>query len=173
MGPEATHLPATETRLVPTDQASRIDSLDLLRGFALLGILIVNIQGVAMVSANYSNPSAFGSLEGINYWAWWVMHVLFEFKVMSIFSMLFGAGMVLMSERAWAKGSRGIGIHYRRMFWLLIIGLVHAYLIWYGDILVCYSLCGMLLFWCRRCNFFPIWPELFFHSFNISMRDYT
>ncbi len=140
----------TSKSLSPTDQKSRIGSLDLIRGFALLGILVVNIQGVAMVSASYQNPLAYGSHDGANYWVWWVTHVFFELKMMSIFSMLFGAGIALAADRATAESPASARLHYRRMLWLMVIGLLHAYLIWYGDILFCYSICGMLVYLLRN-----------------------
>jgi uncharacterized protein len=71
-------------------------------------------------------------------------------KFMSIFSMLFGAGILLFTERAEQKGNNSALLHYRRMGWLLIFGLMHAYLLWTGDILVSYSLCGMLVFLFRN-----------------------
>ena len=74
--------------------------------------------------------------------------MLADQKLMSIFVMLFGAGVLLFSTRAADRGSRSGVLHYRRMFWLLVFGLVHAYLIWYGDILVLYAVCGMLLTHC-------------------------
>ena len=76
--------------------------------------------------------------------------LLGDMKFMAIFSMLFGAGIVLMIERLEATGRPAIGIHYRRMVWLLLIGFGHAYLLWHGDILVSYAICGMLVVWCRR-----------------------
>lgn len=126
--------------------SERIVSLDVLRGFAVLGILIMNIQSMSMISAAYINPTAYGDLTGINKWVWILSHLFAAEKFMSIFSMLFGAGIVLFTERAIAKGRRAGPLHYRRNFWLLLFGLVHAYLIWYGDILVAYSLCGFLVF---------------------------
>ena len=131
---------------VPTIPGERLRSLDVLRGFAVLGILIMNIQSFSMISAAYINPTAYGDLSGANLWVWIVSHVLAADKFMSIFSMLFGAGIVLMAERIEAAGGKPGRVHYRRMFWLLLFGLAHAYLIWYGDILVAYSLCGMLVF---------------------------
>jgi uncharacterized protein len=71
-------------------------------------------------------------------------------KMMTIFSMLFGAGLVLMDQRAEARGARIGGVYYRRVLWLLAIGLVHAYLIWDGDILVLYAECGLLLYFFRN-----------------------
>jgi uncharacterized protein len=70
--------------------------------------------------------------------------------MMTIFSMLFGAGLVLMSGRSEARGAKLAGVYYRRVFWLLVIGLIHAYFIWWGDILVLYASCGFLLYLFRR-----------------------
>jgi uncharacterized protein len=141
--------------LGPTGQTQRIVSLDVLRGFALLGILVVNIQSFAMVDAAYMNPTAFGDLTGANYWVWLLTHVFFDQKFMSIFSMLFGAGMVLMADRAQAAGRPPDWLHCRRMASLLVIGLLHAHLLWFGDILVLYAVCGLVVYWFRRLN--PIW----------------
>ena len=69
---------------------------------------------------------------------------------MSIFSMLFGAGVVLFTQRIEAKGKRVAALHYTRMFWLLLFGLIHAYFIWIGDILVAYAICGSLVFFFRK-----------------------
>lgn len=134
----------------PVSGANRILSLDILRGVAVLGILIMNIQSFSMPSAAYINPTAFGDLTGINKWIWILSHLLASEKFMAIFSMLFGAGVVLFSENAESKGYNSAALHYRRMGWLLLFGLIHAYLFWYGDILVNYSLCGMLIFMLRK-----------------------
>jgi uncharacterized protein len=69
---------------------------------------------------------------------------------MSIFSMLFGATILLITENAVTKKRLAGPLHYRRMFWLFIFGMIHAYLIWSGDILVAYSLCGILAFVFRK-----------------------
>jgi uncharacterized protein len=134
----------------PTVPGERQRSLDVLRGFAVLGILIMNIQSFSMISAAYLNPTAYSDLSGANLWVWIVSHVLTADKFMSIFSMLFGAGVVLMAERIEAAGGKAGRVHVRRMVWLFLFGLLHAYLIWYGDILVAYALCGMLVFLFRR-----------------------
>ena len=124
----------------------RIISLDILRGVAVLGILIMNIQSFSMPSAAYINPTAYGDLNGLNKWVWILSHMLANGKFMAIFSMLFGAGVFIFTENAIAKGRNSASLHYRRMGWLLLAGLMHGYLLWTGDILVSYSLCGMLLF---------------------------
>ena len=129
----------------PVAQSVQIDSLDVLRGFALLGILIMNIQLFAMPDAAYFNPTAYGDLDGANFYVWLGSRLLADQKFMTIFSMLFGAGIVLMTTRAEARGG-GRSVHYRRMGWLAIIGLLHAHLLWSGDILFIYGVCGMLVY---------------------------
>lgn len=135
-----------QPRAAPVAPARRIASIDVLRGLALLGILIMNIPIFALSSAAFFNPPAAGGFEGADYWTWFVSHMLFEQKMMTIFSMLFGAGIVLFAEKAIAKRGKAAGLHYRRMAWLLVIGLIHAYLIWEGDILTTYALCGMMVY---------------------------
>jgi uncharacterized protein len=134
----------------PVPHQDRILSIDILRGFAVLGILIMNIQHFSMPQAAYINPTAYGDLSGLNKWVWILSHILASEKFMSIFSMLFGASMLLFSGRAEFKGRNSASLHYRRMFWLLVFGLMHAYLLWSGDILVSYSICGMLVFLFRN-----------------------
>ncbi len=129
----------------PVAEAARIDSIDVLRGFALLGILVMNVQAFAMPQAAYFNPTAYGDLEGANLWVWLTGRMFFDQKFMTLFSMLFGAGIVLMAGRAKARGGAG-RVHYRRMGWLLVIGLLHAHLLWYGDILFTYAVCGMVVY---------------------------
>ena len=134
----------------PTGAGGRIASLDVLRGFALLGILVMNIQLFSMPSAAYQNPAAFGDLTGINLGVWTFSHVFFSQKFLTLFSMLFGAGVCLFADRIEARGGRPAKWHYRRMGWLLAFGLAHAYLLWAGDILVTYAICGCLVYLLRR-----------------------
>ena len=136
-----------ENLLAPVKQTERIVSIDVVRGFALLGILVMNIQSFGLIGPKYMNPTAQGELSTASYWCWWFAHVFFDSKCMTIFSMLFGAGIALMVDRAKAQGRKSGWLHYRRMFWLLLIGLAHAHLLWYGDILVSYAMCGMILYW--------------------------
>ena len=138
------------TALSPVKEDRRIASLDVLRGLAMLGILVLNIQTFAMPFAAYGNPLGYGTVEGADYWVFTLSMVLGDMKFMAIFSMLFGAGMVLFVERLLETGRSAYAVHYRRMAWLLVIGLLHAYLLWYGDILVGYAMCGMILVGCRR-----------------------
>ncbi len=138
------------SKLIPTTESERIVLLDVLRGFALLGILLMNIQSFSMTGAAYFNPTSFGSLKGGDYWSWLLSHLLADQKFMTIFSMLFGAGVILMWQRAEHAGRRSGGLHYRRMIWVCVFGLAHAYLLWYGDVLFIYGVCGMLVYWFRR-----------------------
>ena len=125
-----------------TQIRERIRSLDLLRGFALLGILIMNIQFFSMVGAAYFNPMAFGDLSSSNGWVYILSHALSDQKFMTLFTILFGAGIVLMTSRAESRGASAAVVHYRRTVILLVFGLLHAYLLWAGDVLVSYALCA-------------------------------
>ncbi len=134
----------------PITAPERIVSLDVLRGFAVLGILVMNIQSFSMVGMAYVNPTVYGDLTGANYWVWYFSHLLADMKFMTIFSMLFGAGIIVMTGRCEATGRPSVGLHYRRMGWLLMFGVLHAHLLWYGDILYFYALCGMVAYWFRK-----------------------
>jgi len=148
----------------PLLPGQRIISLDLLRGIAVLGILIMNIQSFSMISAAYMNPTAYGDLTGINKWIWIFSQLFAAEKFMSLFSILFGAGIILFYQKAIEKGRKAGPLHYRRMFWLLLFGLAHAYCIWYGDILVPYSICAFLAFVFRKKSphTLIIWASVFF-----------
>lgn len=151
--------PAHTSDTPPALGQSRLDSVDVLRGFALLGILLMNISAFALPSASYTNPLAPGAapfagpFEGANKTAWFLCHLLAEQKMMAIFSMLFGAGLALMGERRTDEQGRPLpfaALYYRRLAFLFAVGFVHAFAIWYGDILMSYALCGLLLYPLRR-----------------------
>ena len=128
----------------------RIHSIDLLRGFAVLGILIMNITSFSQVNIAYMNPTIGAGLEGYNQYFHAFNYIFADTRFMSIFSILFGAGVVLFTNNAEAKGKRVGVLHYKRMFWLLLFGLLHAYFIWEGDILVAYAICGCLIYLLRK-----------------------
>jgi uncharacterized protein len=148
--PHPSSLKIYDLKSFPREGPDRIVSIDVLRGISVLGILIMNIQSFSMPAAAYMNPTAYGDVTGINKWIWILSHILASEKFISLFSLLFGAGVLIFSEKAVANGQNDASLHYRRMGWLLLFGLAHGYLLWYGDILVTYSLCGMLLFMFRR-----------------------
>ena len=138
------------TPAAPVHESNRIVSIDVLRGFALLGILLMNIQSFSMPLAAYFNPAAYGDLHRVNYFAWLLVHVLIDEKFVVIFSMLFGAGILLMTSRLEASGVNSARLHYRRMAFLIAFGLLHGYLLWAGDILFDYGLCGLFVFLMRK-----------------------
>jgi len=142
--------PSDEDGPGPTAASDRIVALDALRGFALLGILVINIWLFGMPTIASFNPTLYGDFTGANYVTWLVSHVFFEQKFVTLFTFLFGAGMVLFLESKERKNQPGRRLHLSRTFWLLVIGLAHAYLLWYGDILVFYALCGFLVVWVWR-----------------------
>lgn len=131
-------------------KAKRIDSLDLLRGIAILGILLMNTQSFSMPQTAYVYPPFYGSMEGWNRIVWIILHVFADMKFITTFSILFGAGIVMQSQRVAARGISPAKIHYRRMAILLFLGLVHAYGFWVGDILTTYAICGLVLFPFRK-----------------------
>ena len=134
----------------PVENTNRLQSLDLLRGIAILGILIMNIQSFAMPSSAYNNPLTFGDLSGFNKITWILSHLFADQKFMSIFSILFGAGIVLITEKKELLTGSSVKLHYIRNLILLLIGLLHAHLIWYGDILVAYALCSFIVYPLRK-----------------------
>ncbi|MDJ0753524.1 MAG: DUF418 domain-containing protein [Ardenticatenaceae bacterium] len=139
----------------PVQPKERNIALDFLRGFALLGILLLNIQSFSMPEAAYFNPTAYGDLTGLNRLVWIGSHIFADSKFMTIFSILYGAGIVLITQKLEDKGRGSAGLHYRRTFWLLLIGLAHAYLLWFGDILVAYALIAAVAFFFRKLS--PRW----------------
>jgi uncharacterized protein len=139
----------------PVSSSARLETLDVLRGFALLGILAMNIRAMAAPFSAYMNPMSLFEYSGASRAAYNFTSVVFDLKMMGLFSMLFGAGVLLYAAKPTESGKPPRGLWFRRMFWLLMFGLVHAYLIWAGDILVPYALCGILvLWWVRR---LPAW----------------
>ena len=132
---------------VPVAHAERVESLDVLRGFALLGILLLNIIGFGLISTAYSNPPT-GFTHPADPSIWATMDMFAEGAMRGLFSLLFGAGVVMFTTGAGAKSRR---LHYRRQAWLLGFGLVDAYvLLWSGDILITYALAGAALYWVRN-----------------------
>ena len=133
----------------PTPPSDRITSLDALRGFALLGILVINIRVFSMPEQTLLNPTVYGDFTGLDYWTWFLGHVFAQAKFITVFSALFGAGVLLFVESKEEKGQDAARLHLRRTAVLIAIGLLHAYLLWYGDILVTYGLTGIFLLFVR------------------------
>ncbi len=127
----------------------RIVSIDVLRGFALLGILLMNVVSFAYPYAAYFNPNAYDETM-LNTVVFSINHVLFDQKMMGLFSLLFGASLMLIASVLAEKGRKVLGVYYSRTFWLLVIGLFHSIFIWEGDVLTVYAVCGLFLYWCRN-----------------------
>lgn len=134
--------------LQPTQKKDRINSLDVIRGIALLGILLMNIHGMGLPFA-YGDPTIAGGSEGLNLKVWIMNNMLFEGTMRGLFTILFGASIILLTSRLEKSGAgiKTADIYYRRLLWLLLFGIFHAYvLLWFGEILYPYALFGLMLF---------------------------
>lgn len=147
---DAEHRPAA----APLNEGGRLAALDLVRGCAVLGILLMNVWAFAGPQAFFDNPAGIADRAGAPLATWAVVHTLFEGSQRALFSLLFGAGALLLITRLeQTPGAPVARLYYRRIFLLISIGLVDAFvLLWPADILVTYGLCGLLLFPARR------WP---------------
>ena len=128
----------------PIAPDERIATLDVLRGLALLGILLMNMEafvGPLDLSTSGIDPH----WQGVDRWADAFVYILVQGKFFTLFSLLFGAGFAVMAQRAEVAGRDFTRFYLRRSLGLLGIGLVHALLLWSGDILVVYALLSFLL----------------------------
>lgn len=141
--------PASDERAAPA--CDRHESLDFVRGAALFGILLMNIAGMGLSHA-YFNPLNSGGAEGANLWAWVIAMVGFEGTQRALFSILFGAGVILLTSRLEAAGRTDTAdIYLRRNLWLIGFGMINAWLLlWGGDILFFYGVVGLFLFALRN-----------------------
>jgi uncharacterized protein len=146
----------------PLSQEDRIEIIDSLRGIALLGILLMNIPFFGQPHNMGYNLNVANEYSGPNYYTWWIVNMGFEGTMRAIFTILFGAGSLLLLQRLEKKSGAlpGADIYYRRLIWLLIFGIINAFiLLWPGDILYSYALCGLFLFPFR--NMKPGWLLVF------------
>lgn len=123
---------------------ARYATVDMLRGLAVMGILLMNITDFALPSGAYFNPLAGGGTKPVDLAVWALSFVLVDGKMRALFSILFGASTLIVVERAEAAGLSGTRIHFARMATLALFGLVHLFLIWPGDILLHYALIGIV-----------------------------
>jgi len=133
-----------------SEQTARIKSLDVLRGVGVLGMLAIHIQLFAFPSLARWNPTAYGHFSGLNWWAWLLVAILADGKFITIFAMLLGVSIVMMASERGDPAIPAWRAHMRRMSVLLVIGLLHAYFVWYGDMLVPLALSGTVAFFARR-----------------------
>jgi len=135
---------------------SRLRVLDLLRGLAVLGILTVNIASFADVSSAAYRPRPDGAPSPLDSAVFAAVLVLFEGKMRALFSILFGASLLLFVDRADAAGQPGAVLQARRLGWLAVIGYVHFLLLWDGDILFLYAMAGLAALALRRAEALPM-----------------
>ena len=137
-----------QATFLPLAASERIHSLDVLRGCVLLGILMMNISDFGLSGA-YEDPTVTGGAKGLNLFVWSTASLFFEGTMRGLFSILFGVGMFVLTDRLQKRGA-GIetaDIYFRRTLWLIFFGIVHSYLLlWHGEILFAYGLFGLLLF---------------------------
>jgi uncharacterized protein len=137
----------------PLVQTERIALLDSLRGIAVLGILLMNIPGFGLPYVAVFDLSVLNEFSGPNFKTWLLIDGVLDGSQRALFSMLFGAGMILFISKLENKngGMLPAELYFRRQMWLLLFGLINAYvLLWFWDILFMYAVCGMLLFVFRR-----------------------
>lgn len=136
--------------LGPIREGERLITLDVLRGVAMLGILFVNIQLFSLPFAVGFGMVGMADAPLADELSWAFVKIFFEYKFISLFSLLFGAGMVVQMTRAEARGRPFVGLYLRRLAVLAAFGMAHALLLWYGDILFVYALIGVFLLLVRK-----------------------
>ncbi|MYC07090.1 MAG: DUF418 domain-containing protein [Chloroflexi bacterium] len=136
--------PELQAESGPVSERARITSLDLIRGIAVLGILLMNAVSFRYGTAPYFNLSAGGS----ETWLDWTVGIFGEIfvdqKFMGLFSLLFGAGMILFIDRASTRGGRAVLLNMWRNALLLLMGVLH-YMLWDGDVLMIYAISSVFL----------------------------
>ncbi len=140
---------ADDARAAPVADEDRLRVLDLLRGVALLGILLMNVDGFAQ-PPYFSEPFR-SDPSTIDFWALTLNRVFFEGKMRALFGMVFGAGVFLFASAKQRAGRPVRALFYRRMAWLVLFGVVHAWLLlWFGDVLYLYGVAGMVVYLLRN-----------------------
>lgn len=144
----------------PVEKSDRIQTVDLIRGFALLGILLMNIPGFGGVDGMMFYKILSGPHNTKDYYTVMAIFTFFDGTMRGLFSMIFGAGMVLftMNKKEVPGGPSVAEYYYRRLLWLVLFGLFNQYvLLWFGDILFFYGLMGMLLYAFRKSSPRLLW----------------
>ncbi len=146
----------------PVRQSERIQIVDILRGFALFGILLVNMELFSHPIQSFVLP-ADPNMPWYDQVAQWLVRFLAEGKFYALFSFLFGLGLTLQMGRVEARGGRFAPLYARRLLVLLVIGVIHAFFIWIGDILMLYALLGFVLLLFRKAKprTLLIWAVIF------------
>lgn len=134
----------------PVAATERIHTLDVLRGFAIFGIFMVNIAFFSMPLMSIANPSLMADASSNDQLAHAIVRAFFEYKFVSLFSLLFGMGLAIQMIRAEKRGRPFVPLYLRRIFVLMLLGLAHALLLWYGDILFIYSIVALIALLMRK-----------------------
>src|SRR5262245_44771460 len=144
---------ATENRrlqtLGPIAPSERILVLDILRGIALLGILIINMQVFSLPAASFFLGQPLFP-DALNQSAAWLVSVFGEGKFNSIFSFLFGVGFAIQLNRAEQQAGSFLVTYLRRIFALFAFGMLHYFFLWNGDVLRFYAVLGVALLFLRK-----------------------
>lgn len=136
--------------IVPVAAGERIATLDFIRGIAVMGILAANIVAFGQPFDAYMYPAAFlTDPADPGGWMWIAQFILIDGKMRGLFTLLFGAGMYLFMEKAWARGATR-GLQAWRLMILAVFGMIHFFFIWPGDILFYYALFGFIALACLR-----------------------
>jgi len=138
----------------PATVSERLPSLDFIRGIAVMGIVFANVIGFGQPFLGYSWPGGFATPpQASDKWLWAAQLVLIDGKMRGLFTLLFGAGLALFADRSAGRGE-GLNRQARRLAFLLLFGLAHFYLLWRGDILALYAMCGFIAMFALR------WPPI-------------
>lgn len=130
-------------------KSQRLGTLDVLRGIVILAILIININYFSTPSLIRYNPLAYGEFSTLDQWVWLIEYSLVKQRFMTLLALLFGVGIMLFVAKYERLGSNPNRPFVFRSVFLLLFGLAHAYLLWDGDILVAYAVCGLIVYWLR------------------------
>lgn len=143
--PDTTPARSPDAPIAPSAEGERLDLIDALRGLALAGVLLTNLRSLTLFSFLPSAGRAALPTAGFDRAAEAVMQALVFSKALTLFSLLFGLGFAMQLERARARQSAGLRVFLRRIVVLAVIGAAHAYLLWWGDILLVYALLAVPL----------------------------
>ena len=125
---------------------TRYLELDALRGFAVMGILLMNIVGFSMPEMAYVSPAVYGGTDPPDIIVWALSYIFVDGKMRGLFTIMFGASLMLIIERAQGNHENPARVHFSRMAWLAIFGLAHFFFLWFGDILFLYAAVGCIAY---------------------------
>lgn len=149
----------------------RIESIDLIRGIVILMILVININYFALPTIVRYNPEAFGAITSADSWAWFFEYAFVKQRFMTLLAILYGVGIMLFARKYESKNLSATKPFIARSLLLVVFGLIHAYLIWYGDILFAYAIAGVIAYFCRNWSAKWLLAVGFLIAFGITAPD--